>query len=237
VRRPGGAPQAPRAWPIILCAAAALYLLVPPGPWSAVTGGAPASGASAFTVHGTALRLSPVDFGLSLGCPKDRYVGLALYRAGGHDPLWTLRDTSLEQEIQDTRCAGAGSSVARIEGPVTVTPDQHAHVVVSTLICGGSCAGYSVEAFGIRAVAAGVRVYPELPYQGLGPGGNQIRVAFPSLTLYRNDGYHDCPSRWTKMTYRWAKDAGYRRVSRVSYTSPICAAHAPSDPWPPEPAR
>jgi hypothetical protein len=224
----------------IACAAVAAGLILPVGPRGAVVGVPAASAAAparAFSVRGMALRLGQVDFGVPLHCPKDQYVGLALYRIGGRDPLWTLRDTTLEQEIRDSHCVGAGSSVSRVEGPVTVTPDREAHVVVSTLICGGSCAGYSVQAFGIRAAAAGVQVLDELPYLGLGPGGHQVRVAFPVLTLYRNDGYHDCPSRWTKMTYRWAKGIGYRPVSSIRYTSKICAAHDPSESWPPEPVR
>lgn len=35
----------------------------------------------------------------------------------------------------------------------------------------------------------------------MGLGG--VKFAFPRLVLYENNGYHECPSHWTRLTYEW----------------------------------
>ncbi len=120
-----------------------------------------------------------------------------------------------------------------VEGPIAVTPEQEAHFVTSTRICGASCAGYDVRAFGVRADASKITVYQELSRQGLGMANNQVKFQFPRLTLYRVNSYNECPANWTKLVYRWTKGAGYRLMSNVTYTSQNCDGR----PAPPEPGQ
>ena len=69
----------------------------------------------------------------------------------------------------------------------------------------------------------------------LGEGG--WRFAFPMLTLYVNKGYHECPSHWTRLSYRWTGGhvAKYVLQKSVTYTSRRCYGSAPKK-WPPDPA-
>lgn len=107
-----------------------------------------------------------------------------------------------------------------------------------------SCLGYDVHVFSFHpshksfAPHSGeydsVTVSEEIQH-GLGLGG--VKFAFPRLVLYKNNGYHECPSHFTRMTYEWSRIDNYEQfilASAVAYTSHQCVFNTH---WPPDPAE
>jgi hypothetical protein len=109
--------------------------------------------------------------------------------------------------------------------------ERAAHFAVAVHTCGAVCTGYDFLAFGFD----GTRTYEELG-QTLGEGG--WKFAFPALVLYVNTRYRDCPSHWTRLSYRWTDiyTSKYMLQKSVTYTSRQCYLSSPKK-WPPDPGE
>jgi len=186
-----------------------------------------------FEVAHQGFQLFEWDFGIQYGCSPGELVGIVLRRAtdAHHPNIWTfnvdnvLNGAPARPGCSDLEIMAGGSLTARIVGVATPS-NREAHFVITTLLCGGSCAGYWMEAFRFD----GRRVTSSLK-RSLGLGG--VKFTFPRLALYRNDGYKECPSHWTRFTYRWL-EAAYALIDTTTYTSPICS-FGPTTNWPPDP--
>ncbi|HEY3248082.1 MAG TPA: hypothetical protein VGK88_07320 [bacterium] len=130
-----------------------------------------------------------------------------------------------------------GVSAARIAGTAVPSPDE-AIWVIQKLSCGASCSGYDVYVFRFspQFSTPDLAVFKAFE-QPLGLGG--VKFAFPRLVLYVNNGYKECPSHWTRMTYRWttipSSQARLILIDAVSYTSPQC--YLRNTVWPPDPGQ
>ncbi len=186
-----------------------------------------------FEVGRQRFQLFEWDFGVQYGCSPGELVGVVLRKATDvhHPNIWTfnvdnvLSGAPARPDCGDLEIMAGGSLAARIVGVATPS-NREAHFVTTTLLCGGSCAGYWVEAFFFD----GHRVTSSLKVS-VGLGG--VKFTFPKLALYRNDGYKECPSHWTRFTYRWL-GAAYALIDTTTYTSPICSFGQTTN-WPPDP--
>ncbi len=130
--------------------------------------------------------------------------------------------------------APVGISAARVVGG----PRQLATAVwvIQELFCGASCAGLPRSRIPIHAFAredlphdqsdgySDTVVVSEVITQTMGLGG--AKFPFPLLVLYVNNGYHECPSLWTRTTYIWTEvsnvDAKFILTHEVSHESQQC---------------
>ncbi len=135
--------------------------------------------------------------------------------------------------------------VASLVGVAMLTPDETMWVIQAT---GSQGSGPPVRAhvFHLRGDLVGKPglggkpldvgdVVREVFSQDLKYAG-AARLAFPRLFLYVNNGYKECPSHWTRMTYEWTDIDGsmhFILVGALAYTSPHCVftdGHVPPEP-------
>ena len=206
-----------RAGLTVIAAAFGTALLIPPLP----AGASPR--AAIFSLKGADYRLVPWDYGAAFRCRAGAHIGLLL--VGPRGRVWSFAPYDDLARMQAHGC-GAGTVVSEIAG---VGVDLAAHFAVTVHACVGSCSGYEFLAFAFD----GARTDEELG-RALGEGG--WRFTFPMVTLYVNKGYHECPSHWTRLSYRWAGGhaANYVLQESVTYTSRRCYGSAPKK-WPPDP--
>lgn len=151
------------------------------------------------------------------GCPPQfgvvpDIVGVALLDGTGRQ-LWSINVTDLlaylKSQVRKTGDCLPETSHARIEG--VAVAGSKAHFAVSILHCGGSCAGYDVQAFRFD----GHRVMKTFESKRF---VDDIRFAFPSLTLYEAGCYHaSCP--WVRTVYYW-REGTWRALVRNVYPTP-----------------
>jgi hypothetical protein len=205
--------------------------------------GAPANPhAFKVVVGGETFTLAEVDVGTKFGCATGAMVGIVLKDSNGF-ARWSYNLANTASDLAIHGCDGV--SAASVVGVAVPTKDT-ALWVIQVLHCGASCAGYDVHVFSFHparksfvpnsAEYDSATVSEELQ-RDVGRGG--VKFAFPRLVLYVNDGYKDCPSRWTRLTYEWMKASNmepkFILKNSVSYTSPQCG----EDPnkWPPNPGQ
>lgn len=158
---------------------------------------------------------------------------------------WSFNVTEIAANLAPNGCKLAGVTASRIVGVARPT-GNNALWVVQTQHCGaGSCAGVGANVFLFSPEFA--RINPATGYyysgavreeisQFLGVGG--IRFRFPRLTLYVNNGYHECPSHWTRMIYEWTRieyEEKFILANAIAYTSRQCVFK--NTQWPPDPGR
>jgi len=196
------------------------------------------------TVGATRFTVQEVDVGIRYGCPKGAYTGILLKDNGGV-PRWSFHVTDSASYLASNGCKGAGISAARLVG-IAVPTRNDAIWVVQVHRCGASCAGDDAHVFRFSPRFASIN--PATGYydagsveeeinQSLGEGG--VKFTFPRLALYVNNGYHECPSHWTRMIYAWTTIPGWTAkfvlVNAVAYTSHQCVfSHTH---WPPDPGE
>jgi hypothetical protein len=231
----------------VLVVLAVLITMIPGA--SQIGRGAPANPHSfKVVVGGETFTLSEVDVGVRFDCGTGRMVGIVLKDSNGISRWsYNLGDTASYLAIHGC----SGTLAASVVG-VAVPSNDTAVWVIQILACGASCAGYDVHVFSFHP--SGKHFVPNSPeydsktvseelQRDVGLGG--VKFAFPRLVLYVNNGYKDCPSRWTRLTYEWMQpakmEAKFILKNSVSYTSPQCALHSPGEDsnrhWPPDPGQ
>jgi hypothetical protein len=216
------------------------------GAWQ-ISRGAPA-GPRAFkvVVGGETFTLAEVDVGARFDCGAGMMVGIVL-KDGNGISRWShnLGDTASFLAIHG--CDGI--SAASVVG-VAVPSDDTAVWVIRVLACGASCAGDDVLVFSFHpsrkrfsvpnSIEYASGVVSEELHRAVGLG--DVKFAFPRLVLYVREGYKDCPSRWTRLTYEWIKSSNWMESrfilkNSVSYTSPQCSGGPSDRHWPPDPGQ
>jgi len=196
-------------------------------------------------VGGETFTLAEVDVGTRFDCAAGSVVGIVLKDSKGISRWsYNLGDTASYLAIHGCD----GTSAANVVG-VAVPNSDTALWVIQVLHCGASCAGYDAHVFSFHpshirypphSVEYDRATIPEEIQRDLGDGG--VKFVFPRLLLYVNNGYHECPSRWTRLTYMWiqASDA-FILKNTVSYTSPQCSlvrlGENSTRHWPPDPGQ
>jgi hypothetical protein len=203
------------------CAATAAVLVAAALASPQDTGAAPSG--LPFTLKGASYHLEPWDYGALFGCRPGAHVGVLLMGRRGR--VWSFAPYGDLARLQAHGC-GAVAVVSQLVG---VGVEQTAHFAVAVHSCAATCTGYDFWAFWFD----GTRAYEELG-QTLGEGGWKFK--FPSLVLYVNTRYRDCPSHWTRLSYRWTDGYLSRYVLQksISYTSRQCFLSKPKK-WPPDP--
>jgi hypothetical protein len=178
---------------------------------------APAPKPVVFHLQGRSFSFVERNVSLLAGCPPrfsavPDIVGLVLLDRKGRQ-LWSINVTdllaSLKSEMKKTGDCLPETSHARIEGVAVV--GSEAHFAVSILHCGGSCAGYDVQAFRFD----GRRVRKTFESERF---VDEIRFALPTLTLYESGCPHEsCP--WVRTVYRW-RQGKWRALVRSVYPTP-----------------
>lgn len=209
-----------RVWNAVTAAVLGAVALAMPAAPAATTPAAPS-----FSLKGTPYRFVPWDYGAPFGCRAGAHLGMLL--TGPRGRVWSFAPHEDLAHLQ-TRGCGAGIVVAQVAG---LAVEQAAHFAVAVRSCSGSCAGYDFFAFGFD----GTRAYEELG-QTLGEGG--WKFDFPTLVLYVNKRFRECPSHWTRLSYRWrdGSPSQYVLQKSVTYTSRQCYLSAPTK-WPPDPGQ